>query len=88
MLGHESARNKGEGLRGRLVEPLRVVDEADQGLLVAGHRQQAQHRQPDQEAIRRWTGTQAERGAEGGLLRSGQVLEVIQRGAQSCCSPA
>ena len=62
-----------------MVKPLRVVDEADQGLLVADHRHQAQHRQSDQESIRRWTGTQAERGAESVALRPGQVPEVIQR---------
>ena len=38
---------------GRPVEPLRVVDDADERLLLGRLGQQAEHRQPDEEAIRR-----------------------------------
>ena len=61
------------------IEPLRVVDHAEQRALGRGLGQQAEHGQPDQEAVRRRTGAQAEGRAERILLRRGNVVEPVQQ---------
>ena len=63
-----------------LVQPLLVIDQADQRPLPGHLRQQAQHRQPDQEPVRRRPGAQAERGPQRIPLRHRQAL---QRGPAS-----
>ena len=61
-----------------LVQPLRVIDQVQQRP-VGGHlRQQPQHRQSDQEAIRRAARPQAERDAQRLALRAGQHVEPVQ----------
>ena len=77
-LGEEATGDESEDLRGGLVEPLRVVDDADQRLLLGGVCQQAQRRQPDQEPVGRRAGAQPEHGRERVALRDGQPVEVIQ----------
>ncbi len=73
--GHES-----QNLRRRLIEPLRVIDHTQQRPVLG---QQAQHRQPHQEPVRRGTLAQPERHPERGLLRLGQPDRPRQeRGAQ------
>ena len=52
--GQQSPGHEGEGLHGHLVEPLRVVDDAEQRSVGAGGGHQAQHGQPDQESGRGW----------------------------------
>ena len=47
-LGHQPARNERERLRRFAIEPLRVVDDAQQRSFGPELRQQAQHRQPDE----------------------------------------
>ena len=49
-----------------------------QRLLLGGVGQQAQHREPDQEAIRRRPGAQAERGAQRVALRVRELLEPAE----------
>ena len=73
----QPARHERERLRRRRVEPLRVVDDAHQRSLLGRVGQQAQDRQPDQEAIRSVARAQAERRAERILLRTGKALEAI-----------
>ena len=77
-LGQQPARHERERLRGHPVEPLRVVDDAHERLLLGGVGQQAQDRQPDQEAIRRRSGAQAERRAQRVALRARQMPETVE----------
>lgn len=63
---------EGEGTRGRLVEPLCVVDDAQQCLLLGGLGQQPQQGQPHEERARRGRAAQAERHLDRFLLRSRQ----------------
>ena len=66
-----------------LVEPLRVVDDADERLLLGDLGEQRQRGEPDQEPVRRRAGAQAEHRRERVALRGGQPVEVIQhRGAE------
>ena len=68
-LGQEASRHERERLHGHPIEPLRVVDDADERLLLGGVGQQAQDGQADQEAIRRGTGAHAERRVQRVALR-------------------
>ena len=69
--------------RGGPVEPLRIVDHAEQRPLLGRLREQAQHRQPHEEAVRRCTRAQAEHDVQGLALRPGKSLEPVKhRGAQ------
>ena len=71
--GHEPQR-----LRGRVIQPLLVIDQADQRLFPGHLRQQAQHRQPDQEPVRRRPGGQAERDPQRVALRNRQMPGAAQ----------
>ena len=75
-LGQEAPRDEGERLHRHLVEPLRVIDDAEQGLVVGGGGHQAQHRQPDQETVRRRSDAAAEGDVQRLALRFGQFIEV------------
>ena len=59
-----------------------------QRLLLGGVGQQAQDRQPDEEAIRRRSGAQAERRAQRVALRARQLPRRPSIGAHSACRPA
>jgi hypothetical protein len=78
LLRHESERQLGG-----LVQPLLVVDQADQRLVPGHLGEQAEHGQPDQEPVRRRARGQAERGSQCVALRHRNPVEVVQhRGAQ------
>ena len=77
-LGQKAARHEREYSSRRVVEPLRVVDETEQGLPLGGLRQQAEDGEPDEERIRSPSGTQAERDLQGLALGLGQVLLEIE----------
>ena len=77
-LGEEPAGDEAEDLRGRLVEPLRVVDDADERLLLGDLGEQRQRGEPDQEPVRARAGAQAEHRRERVALRGGQPVEVIE----------
>jgi hypothetical protein len=77
-LRQQAPRHERERLDGHLVEPLRVVDDADERLLLAGVGQQAQNGQADQEAIRRGTGAHAERRVQRVALRDRQMPETAE----------
>ncbi len=82
-LGQQAARDERERLQRRAVEPLRVVDTHNQRPLARHLGEQAEDRQPDQEAILGRTGRQPERDFERIALRRGQVLAAVeQRRAQ------
>ena len=68
VLGQEPAPYERQRLHGRLVEPLRVVDQTEQWLVLRGVGDEAQHRQPDQEAIRWLARTEPEGSCERGCL--------------------
>ena len=55
-LGEQAAGDEPEDLRRRLVEPLRVVDDADQRLLLGDLGEQRQRGEADQEPVRRRAG--------------------------------
>jgi hypothetical protein len=69
---HDEPEREGGGV----IEPLRVVDDAQQllGLL----REQPEHREPDEEPVRRRARAQAEHDLERLALRSGQLLEPVE----------
>ena len=77
-LSQQPPRDEREDLRRDPVEPLRVVDQADKRSLLGHRRQQAQHRQADQETIGRLAGDQPERRAQGVALRARQIVDVVQ----------
>ena len=64
VLGKQAAGDECERARRRAIEPLRVIDDTQQGSLLRGLREQAEDGQPDQERIRRRSGTQPEGYAE------------------------
>ena len=67
LLRYETTGHKGQGPRGRTIEPLRVVNGTHEWLLLGGFGQQAEDRQTDQESIRRGVGgtpNQSERDVE------------------------
>ena len=77
-LCQQATRNERDRLRGNPIEPLRVVDEAQERLLLSDLGQQGQHRQPDQEPVRRLALSQAERRFERSTLGARQTLVPIR----------
>jgi hypothetical protein len=77
-LGQEPSSDKRERLGGCTVEPLRIVDHAEERLPLGSFRQQAENRQSDEE----WTGrnatTQAERNTERLALRQREVIDQVE----------
>ncbi|HEY2296801.1 MAG TPA: hypothetical protein VGH43_03650 [Jatrophihabitans sp.] len=76
-LGREPPRDEAENLHRGVVEPLRVVDQAHQRLVLSGFSQQAERGKTDQEAIGRLTVDQAEGGTQGGSLRFRQAVDMV-----------
>src|SRR6185312_7219778 len=76
----QPARHELQRLRRGLVQPLRVVHHADQRLFLGHLAQQGQHRQAQQEAIRRAARLKPERRAQGSLLRDRQPVHPVQVG--------
>ena len=77
-LGQQTTRNESKRLRGDPIQPLGVIDHADQRLLLGDLGQQAEHRQPDQEPVRRVSGAQAERACQRITLRARKAIKVVQ----------
>ena len=77
-LGQQPPRDEAEHLRRGGVEPLGVVDEAQQRPLRGHLGQQAERGQRDEEAVGRGAGRQAERDAQGGLLGLGKRVEPAE----------
>ena len=80
-LGLEPPGDEDECVRGRVVEPLRIVDEAQERSLFGGFGEQAQDCERDEEAVVASLCRQAERPLEGGGLRLRQALDVLEDGA-------
>lgn len=68
-LGVEAPRHEGEHLRGCLIQPLSIVDEAKQWPMFCGFGEETERRQPDEKPVRRGTGAAAQRDTECLLLR-------------------
>ena len=80
LLGEQAAGNEPQDLRRGVVEPLRVVDDTGQRLLLGDLGEQRQRGQPDQEPVGRSAGAAAEHRRERVALRDGQPVEVVQHG--------
>jgi hypothetical protein len=74
----EPPGDEDECVRGRVVEPVRIVDEAQDRPLLGGVGEQAQSCQRDEEAIVASSGREAERSAKGSGLRWRKVLDVAE----------
>jgi len=82
-LRQQTAPDKAENLSRGLVEPLRVVHDAQQRLLLGGLRHEAERRDRDQEPVRAVSRGEPERDAEPAPLGFGErVKPAKQRSAQ------
>ena len=75
----ESASHEPEGLHRRAIEPLRVVDHAEHRTLCCSLGQEAEHGQPQHEALRRAAVPQTEGRAERVALRSREAVQTVQQ---------
>ena len=76
-LGQQAPGDEGEDLGRGLVEPLPVVDQTGQGLLVGGVGQHRERGEPDEERVGRRTGGHAQCGGERVALWGGQPVQVL-----------
>jgi hypothetical protein len=81
-LGLEPAGDEGERVGGGLVQPMGVVDHAEQRLLLRGGGEQAEQCRGDQEAVVGGRRRLAQRAAQGGGLRLRDLIEVIEQRAR------
>jgi hypothetical protein len=82
-LGAEATRHERQRAHGRRVEPLRVIDDADQRAVLRRVRQQAQDRQAHEEPVRRTAIAYAERRPERLALRTREPVQPVhERRAQ------
>ena len=77
-LGEETACDEADDLHGSLIEPLRIVDDADKRLLLGDVGEQRQRGQSHQESLGRRACTKSEHGLERFPLRGWQPVETIQ----------
>ena len=80
-------RDEREDLRRGAVQPLLVIDQAHQRLLLGDLGEQAQHGEADEEAVRRRSGTEAERRAQRIALRHREPLELVEHRRQQLMQP-
>ncbi len=82
-LRQQPPRHERQRLRGGAVQPLRVVDHAQKRALLSRRGQQAEHRQADEQSVRRGALAQPERDFQRAALRRRKSLTAIeQRRAQ------
>ena len=77
-LGEQAARDERERSGRCAVEPLRVVDEAQERLLLGGFGEETENREPDEERARRLSGAEPEGDAERVTLRIRKTLDELQ----------
>jgi hypothetical protein len=75
-LGQDPSRYKPENLRRRCIEPLPIVDDAEERTILRDLSQQAERCQGNQEAIRRIAHYQAERETKRVLLRTRNAVDI------------
>ena len=85
--GEEPAGHERQDLHRDLIEPLRVVDDADQRLLLCDVGEQRQRRQPDQEPVWGRAVAQPEDRRQRGALGRRQPLEAIEHGRTELMQP-
>jgi hypothetical protein len=74
----QAACRDGQDERGCEIQPLVVVDQADEWTLLGNLGEQAQDAEPDQKRVRGGPCTDAERGAQRVALRDREALELIE----------
>ena len=79
-LGLETPGREGERIGRRLVQPLRVVHQADQRPLLGHLREQAQRRHADQEAVGALGSGHPEGALQGGRLRTWKPFDMVEHG--------
>ena len=84
----EPPGDEDEHLRGGIVQPVPVVDDAEERLLFGDLREQGERGEPNQEAVGRGAGAQPEDGRERITLRHRQSFEVIQHRGTELVQPA
>ena len=84
----ETAGDETENLGGCVVEPLRVVDDTDERLLLGYLREERQRGQPHEKAVRRWARAEAEHRGKGVALRIRQVIDSIHHRRAELMKPA
>ena len=77
-LGCETARHEAQHLRGGPIEPLGIVDQADERLRCRDLGQQTQDGEPDQETIGRRSALAPERDAQRRALRIGEQIDMVE----------
>ena len=95
-LRQQAARHERERSRRCAVEPLRVVDDAQQRLLLGSFGEEAENREPDEKRARRLSGAEPEGDAERVTLRIRETLaelekrrtELLQRRVVELISPS
>ena len=78
-LSEQAASDKGQRQRRSLIQPLCIIDDAQQRTLLRLCREQTQHRQSDEKPVRRGPVAQPEHGLQGATLRSRQLLDAIEQ---------
>ena len=77
----EPPGDEDERVCGCVIEPLSIVDQAQERLIFRGLGEQAQDRERDEEAVLASPRCQAERSTEGGSLRLRKTLDVLENRA-------
>src|SRR5204863_5627936 len=77
-LGEETARDEGERQRRCAVEPLRVVDHAQQRFLLGGFGEDPEHREADKKRARRLSAAQPEGDTQRIALGFGEMLAELE----------
>jgi hypothetical protein len=77
-----------ERAQGRLIEPLRIVDDAEQRRVPGCRREQVEPGESDQKAIGRTATPQPERGLDRVALRLWEALDECKDRKAGLCDPA
>ena len=87
-LGEEPPGDETQNLRRCMIEPLRVVDDAEERLLLGDLSEQRQRREPHQQTVGCRTGAPPEHRRERVALRAGKPFEVVQHRRAKLMEPA
>ena len=87
-LGEQSAGDEQDDLRRGVVEPVCIIDHAEQRAFLGHVGEQCQHGEPDHEPVGGRAGLMAEHRGEGASLRGGEPIEVIQHRRTELVQPA
>ena len=86
--GEQTASYEAEGLCRCLIDPLRIVDDAYEGVLLGRLGEQGQGGEPDEEPVGWRTFAHAEHRRERASLRGGQALDEGEHGHTELMQPA